>query len=72
MKTAASLDRALARELGRALGELGGRRDDPWIADIARALGELGAPSGVDSGSKRGPRREQSGEDAVLELKPGV
>jgi hypothetical protein len=67
-----NVDRKLAREVGRALGALGGRRDDPWIAALAALVEELAPLSEGAAGSKGGPGGEQAGEDSVLELKPGV
>lgn len=72
MKPLPEVDRRLARELGRSLGALGGRRDDPWIAMLADVLQELAPRSEGAAGSKRRPGGQQSGENSVLELKPGV
>lgn len=72
MKELAEADARLARELGKALGELGGRRDDPWVGRLARALREFLPPSENTAGSKRRARGEQPGEDPVFELKRGV
>lgn len=66
------VDARLARELGKALGEIGGRRDDPWIGRLARALREFLPPSEGAAGAKGGARGEQPGEDSVFELKRGV
>jgi len=72
VKAIPETDARLARELGKALGDLGGRRDDPWIGRLARALREFLPPSGEPAGSKSRPGGEQPGEDSVFELKPGV
>lgn len=72
MKELSEADARLARELGKALGELGGRRDDPWIGRLARALREFLPPSDDPAGSKRRAGGEQAGEDSVFELKRGV
>lgn len=66
------VDARLARELGKALGELGGRRDDPWIGRLAGALREFLPPSERAAGSKRGAGGEKPGENPVFELKRGV
>jgi hypothetical protein len=72
VKALASVDRGLAREVGRALGELGGRPEDPWVGDLARVLAEAAVSSGGEGGAKRRAGGEQAGEDPVLELKSGV
>jgi hypothetical protein len=72
VKQLSSVDRRLARELGTALAMLGGRRDDPWIAALARVLEELTLPSEGAAGSKRRPGGKQTGKDPILELKPRV
>ena len=72
MKPLPDVDARLARELGKALGELGGRGDDPWIGRLARSLREFLPPSERPAGTKRRPGGEQPGEDSVFELKPGV
>ena len=70
MKGPGPADRALAREIGRALGEIGGRRDDPWVAEIAAALDEISGSG--SAGAQGGEGREKTREDTVLELKARV
>ena len=64
------VDARIARELGRALGAIGGRRDDPWIGRIARVVRDFLPPSAARA--KGCPGGEEPGEDAVLELKGGL
>lgn len=66
------VDARLARELGKALGSIGARRDDPSIGRLARLLREFLPSSEGAARTKCRPGREQPGEDPVLELKTGV
>ena len=64
---------ALAREVGRAFAEIGGRRTDPLVDDLARVIFEMiGRSGGAEARSERHLSGPKAGEQAVLKLKDRV